>query len=139
MRWSNNLYDLICLIWLNIILYCGFDIIDKMKYFKLFRYYYSDLDGKSGRLEFGIYLLIELFANFLILYLKSNLSLNDKTIINWFYILLILNIYYIPIQAATTRRLRDLGINSLLIIFSFIPIFNIFFKLFLFFKKTKKT
>ncbi|WP_413614219.1 DUF805 domain-containing protein [Flavobacterium sp. N2013] len=110
-----------------------------MKCFNLFRYYYSDLNGKSGRLEFGIYLLIELFANFLILYLKSNLSLNDKTIINWFYILLILNIYYIPIQAATTRRLRDLGINSLLIIFSFIPIFNIFFKLFLLFKKTKKT
>jgi uncharacterized membrane protein YhaH (DUF805 family) len=108
-----------------------------MKYYKLFRYYYSDLDGKSDRLEFGIYLLVEIIANFLLLYLENNLSLNDKSIINWFYILLILNIYYIPIQAATTRRLRDSGISTVLIILNFIPIFNIFFKLFLLFKKTK--
>ncbi len=110
-----------------------------MKYFNLFRYYYSDLNGKSGRLEFGIYLFVEIIANFLLLHLQNNLSFNDKKIINWFYIYLILNIYYIPIQVATTRRLRDSGISTVLIIFNFIPIFKVFFKLFLLFKKTKKS
>jgi len=108
-----------------------------VRYFKLFRYYYSDLNGKSGRIEYGIFLLIDVIANFSVLYLNKNMSFNDKTIINLFYIWLILNFIFVPIQAVSTRRLRDVGINATTIVLNFIPIVNIFFRLFLLFKKAK--
>ena len=110
-----------------------------MKYFKLFRYYYSDLDGKSGRLEFGIYLLVNIIANLLVLYLIKNTNWGNKTVINLFYTWIILNVLFVPFHAVTTRRLNDLGKNKMLIILNFIPIIKMFFSLFLFFKKTKKT
>ncbi|MEY4963013.1 MAG: hypothetical protein RLZZ323_332 [Bacteroidota bacterium] len=110
-----------------------------MKYFNLFRYYYSDLNGKSGRLEFGIYLLVNTIANLFVLYLVKNTDWGNKTVINLFYYLIIWNIIFVPHFAVTTRRLNDLAKNRMLIIFNFIPVIRIFFSLFLLFKKTKKT
>jgi uncharacterized membrane protein YhaH (DUF805 family) len=110
-----------------------------MKYFKLFRYYYSDLDGKSGRLEFGIYLVVNIIANLFVIYLVKNTDLGNKTVINLFYTWIILNVLFVPFHAVTTRRLNYLGKNRMLIIFNFIPIIKMFFSLFLIFKKTKKT
>jgi uncharacterized membrane protein YhaH (DUF805 family) len=108
-----------------------------LKCFKLFRYYYSDLNGKSGRIEYAIYLLIEIIANFLVVYFYKKMNFNDKTVINLFYIWLILNFIFVPIHAVSTRRLKDIGINRTIIILNFIPIIKIFFSLFLLFKKAK--
>ena len=110
-----------------------------MKYYKLFRYYYSDLDGKSGRLEFGIYLVVNIIANLFVIYLVKNTDWGNKTVINLFYTWIILNVLFVPFHAVTTRRLNYLGKNRMLIIFNFIPIIKMFFSLFLIFKKTKKT
>jgi uncharacterized membrane protein YhaH (DUF805 family) len=110
-----------------------------MKYFKLFRYYYSDLNGKSGRIEYGIYLLVNIIANLFVLYLFNNTNWGNKTVINLFYIWIILNVLFVPFHAVTTRRINDLGRNKMLIIFNFIPIIKNIFNLFLLFKKVNKT
>lgn len=44
---------------------------------------------------------------------------------------------FVPMQAATTRRLRDLSANSVFLIFNFIPVLNIAFTVFLLLAKKK--
>jgi uncharacterized membrane protein YhaH (DUF805 family) len=108
-----------------------------MDNFKIIRYYYSSFSGQSGRVEYFIYLIIETVAKLFALYLNENKSLDDKTIIYIFYVNLIILMTFIPIQAVTTRRLRDLKINRGFIFINFIPLINIFFKLYLAIAKRK--
>ena len=109
-----------------------------MKFIKIIKYYYSNFKDISGRIEYSIYFVIDVIANFLIYFLKQNASINDKSVINLFCIWIILNVTFVPIQAVTTRRLRDVGIKESIIIINFIPIINIVFRIFLLFKKGKK-
>jgi len=99
-----------------------------MFFIKKIIYYYSSFSGKAGRVEFSFYLLLEIIANLFAIYLFANFSLDDATIIHLFYNLLIILITLIPIQSATTRRIRDLDINCGYIFINFIPIVNIIFK-----------
>ncbi len=55
-----------------------------------------------------------------------------------FYNYLLLLITFIPIQAVTTRRLRDLKINGGWIFVNFIPIVKVPFKVYLLIAKSKQ-
>ena len=109
-----------------------------MKIIKKIIYYYSNLNGKANRTEYGIYLLFDIIANFTALYFSENINFKDETIINLFYVWIILNFIFVPINAVSTRRLRDIGINRGIIFLNFIPIVNIFFRLYLLLKRKKR-
>ena len=102
-------------------------------------YYYSNLSGKANRIEYGIYLFFDIIANFTALYLIKEIKLKDETIINLFYVWIILNFIFVPVNAVSTRRLNDIGINRGVIFVNFIPIINIFFRIYLLFKRKKLT
>jgi uncharacterized membrane protein YhaH (DUF805 family) len=93
--------------------------------------------GRAGRLEFLVYLLIEIIINIVLLYLKDNTNLDDEQIMYIFYSCLLLLIPFIPLQAVATRRIRDLRLNGGWIFINFIPIINIPFKIFLCIAKGK--
>ena len=101
-------------------------------------YYYSNLSGKASRIEYAIYLFFDIIGNFSAFYLSKKMNFKDETIMNLFYVWIILNFIFVPINAVCTRRLRDIGINSVIIFLNFIPIINIFFRVFLLTKKGKK-
>jgi uncharacterized membrane protein YhaH (DUF805 family) len=84
------------------------------------------------------YLFFEIIAVIYVLYLNKNMSLENETTYNLFYTWIILNFIFVPINAVSTRRLRDIGINCGMIFLNFIPIINIFFKVFLLVKKGRK-
>lgn len=105
--------------------------------FQFFKRIFS-FEGKSNQFEFLMYLIIEVIENFVIINLFNDITKKSETFINICYIWLIYNILFLPIQAVTTRRLRDIGINRGYILFNFIPLINVFFKLFLLFKKGKR-
>lgn len=69
--------------------------------------------------------------------LYSRINLDNEEILNLFYVDLILLLQFIPMQAVTTRRLRDLNINTTLIIINFIPIISLIFKIYLAVAKPK--
>jgi uncharacterized membrane protein YhaH (DUF805 family) len=111
----------------------------KTKMIKNIIYFYSNLNGKANRIEYGIYLFFDIIANLTVLHLNENMNFKDETIINLFYIWIILNFIFVPIQAVSTRRLKDIGINRGILFLNFIPILNIFFRAFLLFKKGNRT
>ena len=102
-----------------------------MTFFKKIFYYYSNFSGKAGKLEYFIYIFMQFISGLIILYLNSKINWIDKTILNLFYMYLIFLLTFIPVQAVTTRRLRDLGISINLVVLNFIPIINILFKVYL--------
>lgn len=98
-------------------------------------FFYSSFSGKSGRIEYAIYCSVFLLMSCLALDLQRSVDLDNKKILNIFYTCLILLMTFVPMQAATTRRLRDLNANTTFVIFNFIPILNIAFTIFLLFAK----
>lgn len=100
-------------------------------------FFYSSFSGRSGRLEFGIYFSIYIAFQVLMLSLFSQVNLDNKNILNLFYIYIIILIIFIPMQAVTTRRLRDIGINPSLVFINFIPVLSMVFKIYLSFAKQK--
>jgi uncharacterized membrane protein YhaH (DUF805 family) len=108
-----------------------------MKFFKNALFLYSSFSEKSGRLEYAIYLLANILMCWLALYLHNNINLDNEKILNIFYTCLIILIMFVPMQAVTTRRLRDLNANPTFVIFNFIPILNIVFIIFLLLAKKK--
>ena len=110
-----------------------------MKFLKKIFYYYSNFSGKAGKLEYFIYISIQFLSGLVILYLSSKIKWIDRTIINLFYINLIFLLTFIPFQAVTTRRLRDLNISINLVVLNFIPIINILFKIYLTFASNENS
>jgi uncharacterized membrane protein YhaH (DUF805 family) len=110
-----------------------------MKNLKKIIFYYSNFSGKAGRLEYSVYFILNFISYLGILYLNSKKSLDDKTILYLFYICLIFLLKLIPMMAAATRRLRDLNLNTGLVIIVFIPILNLIFEIFLMLKKGKNS
>ncbi|MFL9831511.1 DUF805 domain-containing protein [Flavobacterium sp. ST-87] len=102
-----------------------------MNHLKKILFFYSSFSGKSGRIEFGIYFLVYIVLQIIMLHLYSEVNLDNEKILNLFYIYLILLLQFIPMQAVVTRRLRDLSINTTLIIINFIPILSLIFKIYL--------
>ncbi len=102
-----------------------------MRHFKNIFFFYSSFSGKSGRIEFGIYLLVNILTYIIGIHLHENINLDNEKILNFFYICFIILFTFIPIQAATTRRLHDLNVNTTYLIFNFIPVLNVVFKIFL--------
>jgi uncharacterized membrane protein YhaH (DUF805 family) len=92
---------------------------------------YSSFSGKSGRIEYGIYFLFNILMCYLALNLYENVNLNNEKILNIFYSCLILLLTFVPMQAVTTRRLRDLKANPTFVVFNFVPVLNIVFVIFL--------
>jgi uncharacterized membrane protein YhaH (DUF805 family) len=109
-----------------------------MKYLKKLIYYYSNFSGTAERLEYTIYIVFHILTQILIIDLYLKTDWNDRTIVNLFYIWLIVLITFIPIQAVTIRRLRNLKINGGLIFINYIPGIKILFKLYLMLAKAKK-
>lgn len=105
---------------------------------KKLAYYYFNLSGKANRVEYGIYLTLDILANFWALYFYSKISFDDERIMNLFYCWLVFNFIFIPMNAVSTRRLRHININTGFIFLNFIPIVNVFFRLFLLIKKGDK-
>jgi len=107
--------------------------------FKKIIYYYSSLKGEANRKEFLVYFIfIELPTNLIVLFLKEGLTINLDNNFNIFYILLIINLTFLPLLAFTTRRLKNIGISKGWIVLSFLPFLRYVFKLFLIIKKPKK-
>lgn len=102
--------------------------------FSKFIYYYFNLKGKANRVEYGIFLLIELVVNVSAYLLFLNTNFYDKTVVNFFYCWIIFNITYIPILAVNTRRLRYLKLHGGLIVLCFIPLISWVFRLYLLLK-----
>jgi uncharacterized membrane protein YhaH (DUF805 family) len=63
--------------------------------------------------------------------LYHGIDLDNEKILNLFYVCFIILMIFVPMQAATTRRLRDLDANPTFVIFNFIPILNLVFIIFL--------
>lgn len=101
------------------------------KHFKNLLFFYSSFSGKSGRIEFGIYFLIYILLQIIMISLYSRINLDNEKILNLFYVDLILLLQFVPMQAVATRRLRDLNLNTTLIILNIIPIINILFNIYL--------
>lgn len=107
----------------------------QMKHLKNILFFYSSFTQKSGRIEYAVYCLAILLMSYLALDLQRNINLDNEKILNIFYTCLIILVTCVPMQAATTRRLRDLNANPTFVIFNFIPILNIAFTIFLLFAK----
>jgi uncharacterized membrane protein YhaH (DUF805 family) len=108
-----------------------------MPHLKNILFFYSSFTGKSGRIEYAIYCSCNILMYWLALDLYRNVNINNEKILNLFYICLIILMTFVPMQAATTRRLRDLSANSVFLIFNFIPVLNIAFTVFLLLAKKK--
>jgi len=108
-----------------------------MKYIKNAFFFNSSFSEKSGRVEYGIYILVCFSMNYLALYLYGKVNLNTPEILNIFYSCLIILLTFIPFQAVTARRLRDLNASPNFIFFNFIPFLNIAFVAFLLFAERK--
>ena len=102
-----------------------------MNNFKNALFFYSSFTGKSGRIEYAIYCSVTSLMSYLALDLHHNINLDNEKILNIFYSCLIILVIFVPMQAATTRRLRDLNANPTFVLFNFIPILNIVFTIFL--------
>lgn len=111
----------------------------KYRHFKNAFFFYSSFTEKSGRIEYVIYCSVMLLMSSLALDLNRNINLDNEKILNIFYCCLIILVTFVPMQAATTRRLRDLNANPAFVIFNFIPVLNIVFTIFLLFAKRKNT
>ncbi|WP_458008646.1 DUF805 domain-containing protein [Flavobacterium sp. PL002] len=59
--------------------------------------------------------------------LLSEMSLDNETIFNLFYINIIILPTFVPIQAIATRRLRDLNINLSYVFINMTPILSLLF------------
>ncbi|WP_367754605.1 DUF805 domain-containing protein [Flavobacterium sp. WC2430] len=95
--------------------------------------------GKSGRIEFGIYFLIYSILQFIMIDLYTDINLDNEKILNLFYVDLILLLQFVPMQAVATRRLRDLNLNTTLIIINIIPVVSLLFKIYLSVAKSKSS
>jgi uncharacterized membrane protein YhaH (DUF805 family) len=102
-----------------------------MKYLKNILFFFSSLSGKSGRIEFGIYFFINILLEILMMILYSEINLDNAKILNLFYIYIIILLTFVPMQAVSTRRLRDLNINPTFVFINFIPILSLLFKVYL--------
>lgn len=100
-------------------------------------FFYSSFREQSGRTELTLYFIFNFIAYYFALELYRIVNLNDESILNIFYTCLIILFTFVPTQAAITRRLRDLNANTTFVIFSFIPILNIVFWIFLLLAKRK--
>lgn len=110
-----------------------------MKNLKNLLFFYSSFTTKSGRIEYAIYFLGNVLLCYIALDLYRNVNLNNEKILNIFYSCLIILLTFVPMQAVTSRRLRDLNANPTFFIFNFIPILNIPFVIFLLFTKKSTT
>lgn len=108
-----------------------------MRYLKNIFFFSASFSGKAGRIEYGFYLLFSILCGWFALYLNSKVDLNNEKILYLFYDCLIILLVLVPMQAAATRRLRDLNANPTFIIFNFIPVLNIGFAIFLLLAKSK--
>ena len=100
-------------------------------------FFFSSFLGKAGRIEYATYCIIAVLMNYWALDLYYNVNLDNEKILNIFYTCLIILITFVPMQAVTTRRLRDLNANPTFVIFNFIPILNLVFVIFLLLAKRK--
>ncbi len=108
-----------------------------LKHLKNSMFFCTSFKGKAGRIEYGIYISCSLLIYYFALNLHRQVNLNDERILNIFYGCLIVLLSFVPFQAVTTRRLRDLKANPAFLIFNFIPILNVAFAFFLLFAKRK--
>ncbi|KAF2506681.1 DUF805 domain-containing protein [Flavobacterium zhairuonense] len=109
-----------------------------MKYFRNMLFFYSSFLEKSGRIEYGIYAFFTILMQMLAFYLYQTIDLNNETILHLFYSCFIVLFTFVPMQAVTARRLRDLNAKPIFIIFNFIPVLNVVFIAFLLFAKPKR-
>lgn len=97
-----------------------------------------NFSGKMRRDEFKIYFIIDTLLEVLCLVLYAKVNIENSDILNIFYTCIILLLKFIPFQSATTKRLRDAGINPGFVLFNFIPIVNLIFRCFLCVTKQKE-
>ncbi|TDP02890.1 DUF805 domain-containing protein [Flavobacterium sp. 245] len=106
-----------------------------MKYFRNAIFFYASFSEKSGRIEYGLYAFFTILLHALALHLHRTIDLNNETILHFFYCCFIVLFTFVPMQAVTTRRLRDLNVNPAFLVFNFIPVLNLTFIAFLLFAK----
>ncbi|MBF4516051.1 DUF805 domain-containing protein [Flavobacterium sp. ANB] len=103
---------------------------------KLWIFWFS-FSGKIGRNEFKVYFLIDSILEIGIIVLYANVNLDNRNILNLFYLCILLLLKFIPMQVAITRRLRDINLNPVFIFINFVPILNLLFRIYLSVAKEK--
>jgi len=102
-----------------------------LKVLKNIFFFTASFLGKAGRLEYSLYLSFNFLMSYLALDLYENVNLENEKILNIFYCCIIILFLFVPMQAVTTRRLRDLKTSPTFVVFNFIPVLNLAFAAFL--------
>lgn len=92
---------------------------------------YSNFSRSSNRFEYGIYQIFSLIVTLVVTDFSSKINFKTNNVSHMFYIWIIILITFVPFQSVTVRRLNDLKLNRTLVILNFIPIINIFLKIYL--------
>ncbi len=88
---------------------------------ELYNNNFANFSGRASRSEYSYYILFKVFL-VLVIFLMNGLTNNS---LNLFFNLCIFQlVIFVPMQAVTIRRLRDLGMKWNYIFFNFIPFFN---------------
>lgn len=109
-----------------------------IKTLKTLCFCYFNFSGKLGKDKFRIYFVIDILLNIIAIVLYANVNLDNRNILNLFYVCILILLKFIPMQASTTRRLRDINLNPVFVFVNIIPVLSILFRIYLCFAKQKE-
>jgi uncharacterized membrane protein YhaH (DUF805 family) len=89
---------------------------------------FANFDSRSSRSEYGYYIL---FNVVLVLIIYSMNLLTENKLASFFNLCIFQLVMFVPMQAVTIRRLKDLGMRWQFFLLNFIPFFNFFFSIYL--------
>ena len=87
---------------------------------------YANFSGRATRIQYGAWFLFVFFM-FVVVSLFAHFTNNNLVrMLNYTILIFLL---FIPMQAFTVRRIRDLGFNGGFVFLNFIPYLNVLFVL----------
>jgi uncharacterized membrane protein YhaH (DUF805 family) len=89
---------------------------------------FANFDSRSSRSEYGYYIL---FNVVLVLIIYSMNLLTENKLASFFNLCIFQLVMFVPMQAVTIRRLKDLGMRWQFFLLNFIPFVNFFFSIYL--------
>jgi uncharacterized membrane protein YhaH (DUF805 family) len=89
---------------------------------------FANFTGRSTRSEYGHYILFNIVV-VLVIYSMNILTENKMAL--FFNLCIFQLVMFVPMQAVTIRRLRDLGMKWNFIFWNFMPFFNFLLMLYL--------
>ena len=83
---------------------------------------FANFSGRAARSEYGYYIL---FYVVLVLVIYASYILTENKIASFFNMCILQSVMFVPMQAVTIRRLRDLGMKWNFFLLIFLPFFNL--------------